>query len=349
MKKIIIFILVLVFAAGGVFYFIKNSNFTETSEVDEVNFSSFEDDKFSFTFDYPKEWGNPEIVLLSTKVSGTFINGSIRDSESGFSFSEGVYYDQSNQKKLTIEEIVSNIKKQTYIKQFSQEDFVVGGKKGIKIEYGYSTGNTMTELYIPLDEKGNIFNISSEVELVGAPVFKKVVDSIEFKKEKSVDTKPLNTKKYISSNLGLEFSHSVRWYPYEEDRSLMLLQKSSKPDVGETEGYAYGSQITVSTSGITTFDGMSLSKSEYEQYILSLKELDGKPVKSSAVVINNIPMLRLDFYEYVGSYRVLYYEILKGDMKYTIRLYPYRPESSDIEDKKNIEDFEALVKTLKIN
>ncbi len=348
MKKIIISLLVLAFVGGVAFFFIKNSNINPSSNS-EVAYLSFSDDKFSFTFDYPKEWGEPNLVKLSTRVAGAFINGSIKSSETGFSFSEGVFYNQTLGKNLTIDEIVANIKKQSYIKQFSQEEVVVGGKKGIKIEYSYNTGNTITELYIPLDAKGNIFNISSDVEFIGASVFEKIIDSVELKKEKPVETKPLNTKKYISNNLGLEFSHSVRWYPYEEDGSLMLLQKSSKPDVGETESYAYGPQITVSTYGITTFDGMTLSKSDYEKYILSLKELDGKPAKSSVVVINNIPMLRLDFYEYEGSFRVLYYEILKGDMKYTIRLYPYRPESSDIEDKKNIEDFEALVKTLKIN
>jgi hypothetical protein len=144
-------------------------------------------------------------------------------------------------------------------------------------------------------------------------------------------------------NNELRFSYPSNWYPHDKHGRLFLLKAPNTPDIPNTEIYAYGDQITVSDFNLTDNQGNRLTREQYDAYITenppATKDLEGNPVTRTKVTINGIPMTRIDQLEYAGSYRTLTYEIPKGDLMYEIRLFPY--------EKKNIEDLEALIQTVK--
>lgn len=143
------------------------------------------------SFKYPQAWGQPKEVSLPTRANISFPNGAIGQYDNGFyvqigSFSarEGTAnYQNGNQTSLSAQEIVNSIKNQSYIKTFNQQNIEISGKQGIRIDYNYNdTGSNemLTEIYIPMDSKGNILNISSDTAIIGTDVFNQVISTFKF-------------------------------------------------------------------------------------------------------------------------------------------------------------------------
>ncbi len=148
----------------------------------------------------------------------------------------------------------------------------------------------------------------------------------------------------------LLFSYPATWYPHDKHGILFFLKAPNTPDKDGTEIYAYGQQITIADSNLTDNKGNKLTRPQYDRYMRlnppANKDPYGNPIKRTEVKINGIPMTRIDQLEYIGTYRTLSYEILKDELMYVIRLYPYAPDGGTPEDKQNIQDFEALIQTV---
>ncbi len=166
---------------------------------------------------------------------------------------------------------------------------------------------------------------------------------------------PTTTSGMIPHQYGMDneliFSYPATWYPHDKHGMLFFLKAPNTPDKDGTEIYAYGQQITVIDSNLTDDKGNQLTRAQYDAHIKknppANKDIEGNPIYRTNVTINGIPMVRIDQLEYLGTYRTLTYEILKGNLIYQIRLYPYQPDKGDAAQKQSIKDFEALMQTVR--
>ncbi len=189
-----------------------------------------------------------------------------------------------------------------------------------------------------------------------------IVGTIFFMGKTSTDTtsqsnassSPVQTNNMIPYQYGagneLQFSFPANWYPHDKHGRLFLLKEPNTPDKLGTEIYAYGQQITVSDWNLTDNQGNRLTRAQYDRYLKNNppadKDIEGNPIYRTNVTINGIPMTRIDQLEYVGTFRTLSYQILKDELIYEIRLYPYEPDNGDTSDKQNIIDFDKLINTV---
>ena len=170
-----------------------------------------------------------------------------------------------------------------------------------------------------------------------------------------IDTNPHNATNMTPYSYGIDneirFSYPTGWYPHDKHGGLFLLRAPNTPDAVDTELYAYGPQITVRDYNLTDSKGNKLTRAQYDAYIKTnppaTKDIEGNPIERSTVTINGIQMTRTNQLEYAGSNRTLTYQILKGDIAYEFRLFPYEPASNDAQDKLYISDFDALMQTVK--
>lgn len=149
----------------------------------------------------------------------------------------------------------------------------------------------------------------------------------------------------------LLFSIPAGWFPHEKHGWTFLLKAPNTPDLEGTETYAYGDQVTISDSNLTDDKGNRLTRAQYDAFIKknppATKDVEGNLITRTDVTINGIKMTKIDQLEYAGSHRTLTYEILKGDLRYEIRLFPYYLDDSDAIDVQNIADLEALIQSVR--
>jgi hypothetical protein len=123
------------------------------------------------------------------------------------------------------------------------------------------------------------------------------------------------------------------WYPHNLGEGQIILTRAPKlPDVGATEGYAYGEQISVSTG---VFDG-DLNNLEDWYYIRWVFE-DAALVRDwSWVDVEGLTSLRVESEAAGASGGQLRYFIFSGDQFHTLSLYPL--DTSD-----HVAEFERFV------
>lgn len=135
---------------------------------------------YSYSFSYPKAWGEAKMVDVGNRSHGVFPYGSIKNYDSGFSFEAGTYTDSKTGLNLGIKDIVENIKNLSGINNFKQKDIVVDSRSGIQIEYTYNNSDFI-EAYISVDNKGNIFIAKSIKSAVVGGAFDRIISSLKFK------------------------------------------------------------------------------------------------------------------------------------------------------------------------
>lgn len=163
------------------------STFKSIAPSQIVGLKTYDDN--GVLFNYPQDWGQPKEVSLPTRMSVAFPSGTIGQYDNAFYVQIGQFfskegtanYQNGNQMPMTVQEIVSSIRNQPYVKSFIQQDIKVAGSQGMRIDYNYKEGgNAVTEIYIPMDNKGNILNISSDTALIGTDLFNQVILSLKF-------------------------------------------------------------------------------------------------------------------------------------------------------------------------
>ncbi|MEI6042462.1 MAG: Ser-Thr-rich GPI-anchored membrane family protein [bacterium] len=145
------------------------------NDVNE-NWSTYTNDKIDFTFKYPPTMGQPTVSEQSTGIEISFANS--------LDFREGIRYNQVLGRNFTYEETVDNEVKNPEYSNVIKRNITVGGKKAIEVIYHNEiSGGGGEMVFIPVDSKGNILEISSysrAVNNVGGVGIDEIIPTIIF-------------------------------------------------------------------------------------------------------------------------------------------------------------------------
>ncbi len=160
-----------------------------------------------------------------------------------------------------------------------------------------------------------------------------------------------NLKTYFNTKYGFGFKYPTNWYPhFQAEGHIMLLKSEKLPNIGATEGYAYGDQIIVDASPIGIWQIGKLVNVSKEEYIQTNFTGTSFVYDSSGtkkwVNINGMDMLRVERMAAGAGNRTLNYLYFKDDKVYSFYLYPYNPNESTVLAK-IYEDFQGLVSSFK--
>ena len=110
------------------------------------------------------------------------------------------------------------------------------------------------------------------------------------------------------------------WHEHSLGGNGVLLTRSQTlPDIGATELYAYGEQISISAG---MFDGDPNNRESW-QYIRWVFEDEALVRNWSWTTVRGLDALRVESEAAGASGGVLYYFIFSGDQLYTLSLYPF--------------------------
>jgi len=120
------------------------------------------------------------------------------------------------------------------------------------------------------------------------------------------------------------------WYPHKRgNNSVIFTQQKELPDIGNTEGYAYGKQIGIGTSKI--------DKSPEEWAAINMQD-DVLIISKTWDSIGGYKVLKAE--QYTEADEILAYYIFVDDRLYFAYLYPI--ETYDSVNKKNARDMENI-------
>ena len=156
-------VIVALFVLGGCYYYLQKNKNTQVSnpisQAVQSNSTTSSDltsswqtyEGYGISFKYPASMGNPAINKLSTGTEIGFGQMSV-------SFSIGKYYDQNLGRLKTFDEVVSDALNKQNATHIQKTNMIVGGKKGIKIDYEDAiSGGGTTEIFVPSgDSEANI-------------------------------------------------------------------------------------------------------------------------------------------------------------------------------------------------
>ncbi len=124
------------------------------------------------------------------------------------------------------------------------------------------------------------------------------------------------------------------WYAHTlGDNSIILTRSEVLPDVGATEGYAYGEQIHISKG---VFDGNIEQLEDWYYLRWAFEDADHLIRDRERVQIRGFDALRIESDAAGASGGVLRYFIFTGDQFHTLSLYPF-------DTSKHVAEFEEFV------
>ncbi len=146
----------------------------------------------------------------------------------------------------------------------------------------------------------------------------------QLQKEKIVN-EIIYWKIYRNEEYKYEIKYPKDWYLHLRHDQPIFTKKELLPDIGDTEPWAYGEQITIAVMGmVNPFTGVPFTSRE--KWISWYSESYGEWAKREWVSVNNIKLLKVISSAAGSSYGVLNYFIFEGDKVYAFELYPYVPD-----------------------
>lgn len=136
-------------------------------------------------------------------------------------------------------------------------------------------------------------------------------------------------KTYESTRLGFSLRYPASWSPHEQTASVLFLKSATLPNVGATEGYAYGTQFSVSKRAIAAVKAGVTTKEQFLKEVVGTRDPDGNPITQEKVNRGGLDMIRVVMNAAGADGKVLTYYYFSGDSVYTLSHYPYDATSED--------------------
>jgi len=133
---------------------------------------------YGISFEYPSAMGQPAITQTSTRTSISFANS--------VTFEIGAYYNQNVSRFETLDEVIQSAVSNPDVSNPTKEQVIVYGKTGTKLTYtSKTTGGGQTDVFVPVDTKGNILVVSQygrAVSNVGGVGIDQILPTLQFTK-----------------------------------------------------------------------------------------------------------------------------------------------------------------------
>lgn len=141
---------------------------------------------------------------------------------------------------------------------------------------------------------------------------------------------------YTNADCGYSITPPDGWYAHELAAGTLFLQTETLPEIGATEGYAYGTQFGIICGSISEYDGVATPE-EYLDTAVGNTDIEGNPIVRENVVRNGLNMVRFSRPAAGAAGTTLTYYHFVDDRYYRLFHWAYK-EAGDAS-----QDFEEMV------
>lgn len=150
-------------------------------------------------------------------------------------------------------------------------------------------------------------------------------------------------KTYRNEEYGFEFEYPTNWHAHDKDTFVILLKTENFPEI-PSEGFAYGPQIIVGTSGLTDSLNRRLLKEEYIEALSKDNDYTGKPTKAEWTKVNNLDLFKIE-HTNKNMFQTLSHFYFTSDRVFNLYLYPFNKSNPDLLN--NYHDYQKILSTFK--